>query len=111
MITVLIKLLTFFVPLILFHCFLLFILFLFLIIFNFFFCSLFVFIFKMVIFIFNHQVPASDLAYHVLNCSALNAEEMRREGGIQVRLCMLGCLVVCMCVCMFVSFYGFLYGF
>ena len=27
---------------------------------------------------------ASELAYHTVNCSALNAEELRRENGIQV---------------------------
>ena len=27
---------------------------------------------------------ASELAYHTINCSALNAEELRREGGIDV---------------------------
>ena len=30
---------------------------------------------------------ASELAYHTVNCSALNAEELRRENGIEV-----GCL-------------------
>jgi DnaJ family protein C protein 13 len=29
---------------------------------------------------------ASELAFHTVNCSALNAEELRRESGIQVRL-------------------------
>ena len=28
---------------------------------------------------------ASELAYHTVNCSALNAEELRRENGIEVR--------------------------
>lgn len=27
---------------------------------------------------------ATELAYHTVNCSALNAEELRRENGIQV---------------------------
>ena len=27
---------------------------------------------------------ASELAFHTVNCSALNAEELRRENGIQV---------------------------
>ena len=27
---------------------------------------------------------ASELCYHTVNCSALNAEELRREGGIEV---------------------------
>ena len=27
---------------------------------------------------------ATELAYHTVNCSALNAEELRRESGIQV---------------------------
>ena len=27
---------------------------------------------------------AAELAYHTVNCSALNAEELRRENGIQV---------------------------
>ena len=27
---------------------------------------------------------ASELAYHTVNCSALNAEELRRENGIEV---------------------------
>jgi hypothetical protein len=29
-------------------------------------------------------VAATELAYHTVNCSALNAEELRRENGIQV---------------------------
>ena len=29
-------------------------------------------------------VAASELAYHTVNCSALNAEELRRENGIEV---------------------------
>lgn len=29
---------------------------------------------------------ASELAYHTVNCSALNAEELRRENGIEVSL-------------------------
>ena len=28
---------------------------------------------------------ASELAFHTVNCSALNAEELRRENGIQVQ--------------------------
>ena len=28
---------------------------------------------------------ASELAYHTINCSALNAEELRREDGIEVK--------------------------
>ena len=28
---------------------------------------------------------ASELAYHTINCSALNAEELRRESGIEVK--------------------------
>ena len=28
---------------------------------------------------------ASELAYHTVNCSALNAEELRRENGLEVR--------------------------
>ena len=31
-------------------------------------------------------VAASELAFHTVNCSALNAQEMRREGGIEVRI-------------------------
>jgi hypothetical protein len=31
---------------------------------------------------------AAELAYHTVNCSALNAEELRRENGIQVSLCL-----------------------
>ena len=27
---------------------------------------------------------ATELAYHTVNCSALNAEELRREDGIEV---------------------------
>lgn len=27
---------------------------------------------------------ASELAFHTINCSALNAEELRREDGIEV---------------------------
>lgn len=30
-------------------------------------------------------VAATELAYHTVNCSALNAEELRRESGIEVR--------------------------
>lgn len=29
---------------------------------------------------------ASELAYHTVHCSALNAEELRREGGLDVLL-------------------------
>ena len=29
---------------------------------------------------------ASELAYHTINCSALNAEELRREDGIEVKI-------------------------
>lgn len=29
---------------------------------------------------------ATELCYHTVNCSALNAEELRREKGIEVRL-------------------------
>ena len=29
-------------------------------------------------------VASSDLCYHTVNCSALNAEELRREKGIEV---------------------------
>ena len=29
-------------------------------------------------------VAAGELAYHTVNCSALNAEELRRENGIEV---------------------------
>lgn len=40
--------------------------------------------------LFSKQVPllssASELAFHTVDCSALNAEELRREGGIDVRL-------------------------
>lgn len=28
---------------------------------------------------------ASELTFHTVNCSALNAEELRRENGIEVR--------------------------
>ena len=34
---------------------------------------------------------AAELTYHTVNCSALNAEELRRENGIQV--CGVGCTV------------------
>lgn len=30
-------------------------------------------------------VAASELAFYTVNCSALNAEELRREQGIEVR--------------------------
>jgi len=30
---------------------------------------------------------ASELCYHTVNCSALNAEELRREHGIEVCVC------------------------
>lgn len=29
-------------------------------------------------------LAATELAYHTVNCSALNAEELNREGGFQV---------------------------
>jgi DnaJ family protein C protein 13 len=29
---------------------------------------------------------ASELAFHTINCSALNAEELRRENGLEVRV-------------------------
>lgn len=33
-----------------------------------------------------HVLPAAaELCYHTVNCSALNAEELRREAGIEVR--------------------------
>jgi len=32
---------------------------------------------------------AAELCYHTVNCSALNAEELRRENGIQVGICVL----------------------
>lgn len=31
-------------------------------------------------------VAATELAYHTINCSVLNAEELNREGGFQVTL-------------------------
>ena len=38
--------------------------------------------------LFAKQTPllpsASELAYHTINCSALNVEELRRENGIEV---------------------------
>ena len=38
--------------------------------------------------LFSKSVPllttSSELAYHTVNCSALNAEELRRENGIEV---------------------------
>ena len=30
-------------------------------------------------------LAASELAFHIVNCSALNAEELRRENSIQVQ--------------------------
>lgn len=36
---------------------------------------------------------ASELAYHTINCSALNAEELRRENGLEVRQGF--CLEIC----------------
>lgn len=30
---------------------------------------------------------AAETAYYTVNCSALNAEELRREGGLEVILC------------------------
>ena len=38
-------------------------------------------------------VAASELAFHTVNCSALNAQEMRREGGIEVRTTAVSSLV------------------
>ena len=39
--------------------------------------------------LFNKKTPllpaASELAYHTINCSALNVEELRRENGIEVK--------------------------
>ena len=39
--------------------------------------------------VFSKDAPllpaASELAYHTMNCSALNAEELRRENGIEVK--------------------------
>ena len=41
--------------------------------------------------VFSKDAPlltaASELAYHTMNCSALNAEELRRENGIEVKCC------------------------
>ena len=34
---------------------------------------------------------ASELAYHTVNCSALNAEELRRENGIEVSVAVIHC--------------------
>lgn len=38
--------------------------------------------------LFGKETPllpaAAELAYHTVNCSALNAEELRRENGIEV---------------------------
>lgn len=38
--------------------------------------------------LFGKETPllpaACELAYHTVNCSALNAEELRRENGIEV---------------------------
>jgi len=34
-------------------------------------------------------VAASELAYHTVHCSALNAEELRRERGLDVRIVLL----------------------
>lgn len=38
--------------------------------------------------LFSKKVPllasASELAYHTVHCSALNAEELRRENGLEV---------------------------
>ena len=43
--------------------------------------------------VFSKDAPlltaASELAYHTMNCSALNAEELRRENGIEVKKKML----------------------
>lgn len=40
--------------------------------------------------LFSKEVPlltaASELCYHTVHCSALNAEELRRENGIEVIL-------------------------
>ena len=39
--------------------------------------------------VFSKDAPlltaASELAYHTINCSALNAEELRRENGMEVQ--------------------------
>lgn len=40
--------------------------------------------------LFSKEVPlltaASELCYHTVYCSALNAEELRRENGIEVNI-------------------------
>ena len=33
---------------------------------------------------------ASELAFHTINCSALNVEELRRENGIEVGVVLIG---------------------
>jgi len=38
---------------------------------------------------------AAELCYHTVNCSALNAEELRREMGIEVRSAVYGRFLVC----------------
>lgn len=38
-------------------------------------------------------VAATELAHHTINCSALNAEELNREGGFQV-MCHLALLFI-----------------
>lgn len=34
---------------------------------------------------------AAELTYHTINCSALNAEELRREKGLEVSKCLWSC--------------------
>lgn len=38
-------------------------------------------------------VAASELAYHTVHCSALNAEELRRENGLEVITISLLCTI------------------
>lgn len=44
---------------------------------------------------------ATELAFHTVNCSALNAEELRRESGIEVNGKKLNQVTFFGCVCLF----------
>lgn len=46
--------------------------------------------------LFSKEAPllpaAAELAFHTVNCSALNAEELRRENGMEVQDMISACL-------------------
>lgn len=46
---------------------------------------------------------ASELAYHTVRCSALNAEELRRENGLEVGYCFVYIFEALFFLCIIVS--------